>query len=157
MKVVPLPAGSPTPVRHDIADREDVDVLVRSFYRLAAQDDLLGPVFAAAGVDWPSHIDRLTDFWCWQLLGQAGYGRNPLRAHASAHARTPFSPAHHQRWESLFCDTVDEHFAGPVADAAKVRGLKMSRALARLLDGASAPGDEPVRQVEAVLSRRPSA
>ena len=26
-------------------------------------DDVLGPVFAAARVDWPSHIARLTNFW----------------------------------------------------------------------------------------------
>lgn len=143
MKVVPLPPGAPEPVRHDLSDRDDIERLVRDFYRLAAQDDLLGPVFAAAEVDWPTHLDRLTDFWCWQLLGHEGYRRNPLRAHESAHTITPFTPAHHQRWEELFCDTVDAQAVGPVAEAAKVRGLKMSRALARLLAGQAGSGSEP--------------
>ena len=39
------------------------------------------------------------------------------------------------------------------AEAAKVRGLKMSRALARLLEGRSGAGDEPV---EALLLSRPA-
>jgi len=38
--------------RHDIADRDDVELLVRNFYRAAAMDDLLGPVFESAQIDW---------------------------------------------------------------------------------------------------------
>ena len=34
--------------RTDLADRADVESLVRDFYRQAAMDDLLGPVFEAA-------------------------------------------------------------------------------------------------------------
>ena len=56
--------------RADLRSRDDVARLVRSFYRDAAMDDRLGPIFSAARVDWPAHIDRLTDFWCWQLLGE---------------------------------------------------------------------------------------
>jgi len=36
--------------RDDIVDRHDIEVLVRNFYRDAAMDDLLGPVFEAARV-----------------------------------------------------------------------------------------------------------
>jgi hypothetical protein len=46
----------------DLCDRTDVARLVRSFYRRAATDDVLGPVFTAAGVDWPAHIAKLVDF-----------------------------------------------------------------------------------------------
>ncbi len=77
--------------RHDLVDRDDIDLLVRSFYRYAAMDELLGPIFAEAGVDWPSHIEALTDFWAWQLCGERGYDANPLRAHEPVHARTPFA------------------------------------------------------------------
>ena len=68
----------------DLETRGDIERLVRDFYRQAAMDDVLGPVFAAAHVDWPSHIGTLTDFWAWQLLGEPGYDGNPLRAHDPA-------------------------------------------------------------------------
>ncbi len=45
-------------------------------------------------MDWPSHIETLTDFWAWQLLGERGYETNPLRAHEPVHARAtePIQP-----------------------------------------------------------------
>ena len=137
----------------DIETRADVERLVRDFYRAAAMDDLLGPVFAAAHVDWPHHIATLTDFWAWQLFGERGYAGNPLRAHEPVHARTPFTPAHYDRWLSLFVETVDERFAGPVAELAQDRARKMARALQRLLDGRSAPGGTPLTPI---LTRRPA-
>lgn len=137
---------------HDLADRADVERLVRTFYRAAAMDDVLGPVFAAARVDWPEHISKLTDFWMWQLFGARGYEGNPLRAHAPVHARTPFGPEHYARWLALFTETVDELFAGPVADAAKDRARRMAHALERLLHGESGSGDVAV---QATVVRRP--
>ncbi len=139
--------------RHDLVERDDVELLVRSFYRYAAMDELLGPIFASAGVDWPSHIETLTDFWAWQLLGERGYDANPLRAHEPVHARTPFGQQHYDRWLELFHSTVDEHFVGPTADVAKVRGAKMIAALQRLLSGSHAPATEPVQALWAVRAK----
>ena len=139
--------------RHDLVDRADIDVLVRSFYRYAAMDELLGPIFASAGVDWPSHIETLTDFWAWQLLGERGYDANPLRAHEPVHARTPFRQEHYDRWIELFHSTIDEHFVGTTADVAKTRGAKMISALQRLLSGSHAPATEPIQPLWAVDSR----
>lgn len=123
--------------RTDLNDRDDIEVLVRSFYRYAAMDEILGPVFSAAGVDWPSHIDTITDFWSWQLLGRPGYEGNPLRAHLPAHAKTPFSDAHFDRWLDLFTSTVDEQFVGVIANTAKGRAAKMASALRRILAGSA--------------------
>jgi hemoglobin len=115
-------------------------------------DDRLGPVFAAAGVDWPSHIDRLTDFWSWQLLGERDYAGNPLRAHQPVHVATPFTEAHFERWLELFTGTVDDHFRGPTADLAKARATKMATALRRLLAGGSGEAESSVPGV--VLAAR---
>jgi hemoglobin len=134
--------------RHDLATRADVALLVQTFYRAAAMDDLLGPVFAAAGIDWPQHLATVTDFWMWQLFGVRGYEGNPLRAHEPAHDTTPFTDAHFSRWLSLFQETVDEHFDGPVADLAKARAAKMAQALARLLRGESGPGDVAIEVLQ---------
>lgn len=122
--------------RTDISTRDDVELLVRSFYRYAAMDVLLGPIFETAAVDWPSHIDTLTEFWEWQLLGRPGYEGNPLRAHEPVHAVTPFADEHFERWLELFSGTIDEHFVGPTAEVAKGRAQKMANAMRRLLRGA---------------------
>ena len=137
--------------RRDITSRNDVDVLVRAFYRQVAMDDVLGPVFEAVPVDWSVHIPKLVDFWAWQLLGVPGYEGNPLLAHTPVHASTPFRPAHYERWLELFETTVVDLFEGPVADVAVHRARKMAAALARLLDGAHGRGDAPT---EPVIGRR---
>jgi hemoglobin len=131
--------------RKDIVDRDDIERLVRNFYRDAAMDDLLGPVFESARVNWNAHIATLIDFWCWQLLGEPGYEGHPLRAHEPIHARTPLSKAHYERWVAMFCETVDTSFHGPRAEIAKIRGRKMASAMERLLSGVSADGDAPIQ------------
>lgn len=130
--------------RTDIVDRDDIELVVRNFYRDAAMDDVLGPVFEAANVNWNAHIATLIDFWAWQLLGEARYDGQPLLAHESVHARTPLSHAHYQRWVELFCETIDVAFRGPSAEVAKGRGRKMASAMERLLSGVSASGSEPI-------------
>ncbi len=130
--------------RRDLAGREDVATLVVAFYRYAAMDELLGPVFAEAHVDWPEHIETLTDFWAWQLFGERGYTGNPLRAHESVHAVTPFTDAHFDRWLDLFTSTLDELFAGPTVEVAKGRAAKMASAMRRLLRGRHGAASEPL-------------
>lgn len=129
--------------RPDIVDEHDVERFVRDFYRQAAMDDVLGPVFEAAQVNWKTHVDTLIEFWSWQLFGEPGYVGNPLRAHEPVHGRTPFTPAHYERWLELFIDTIDGLFAGPRAELAKGRARKMAAAMERLLAGVSAPGATP--------------
>jgi hemoglobin len=126
--------GAPAAVTADIQTVDDVADLVREFYRWVAMDDLLGPVFESAQVDWGRHIETLTRFWAGQLLGAPGYDGHPLRAHEGVHAVHPFQPAHFARWLDLFTMTVESRFAGPVADLAVHRGRKMAQALGRILD-----------------------
>lgn len=130
--------------RPDITTRDDIRQFVVAFYRDVAMDDVLGPIFAAAHVDWSAHIPKLVDFWAWQLLGEPGYERNPLRAHEPVHARTPFGDVHYQRWLDLFDATLDGLFAGPTARVAKRRARRMASAMRRLLDGHSTGGERPV-------------
>jgi len=130
--------------RPDVATRRDVELLVRTFYRAAAMDEILGPVFQAAHVDWPEHLAVVSEFWMDQLFGTGRYGGNPLRAHGPVDRRTPLTTAHFDRWLQLFDETVDELFDGPVADRAKARAATMARAIQRLLRGRPDPGSSPI-------------
>jgi hemoglobin len=140
-------ATRPDAARPDLDSRERIADMVRDFYRQVAMDDLLGPVFAGAHVDWSAHIPKLVDFWAWQLLGTRGYEGNPLRAHEPVHARSPFGPELYERWLDLFEATVDAGYAGPVAEAAKGRARRMAGALARLLDGVHGPGSASLEPI----------
>lgn len=146
-------AAERSTITSDLDDRERISRFVRDFYRDVAQDDLLGPIFAGAHVDWPSHLDKLTDFWAWQLLGEPGYEGNPLRAHEPIDAMRPFTDEHFQRWLDLFTETVDLNYRGPQAELAKHRAHLMARALRRLLRGVSERGDVAIRPV---LAPRPA-
>lgn len=127
-------AGLEAPTR-DIEGVEDLEELVRRFYADVAMDDVLGPVFRDAGVDWSAHIPKLVDFWTWQLLGERVYEGQPMRAHEAAHRRTPFTDRHYERWLHLFTTTVDDRFVGPVADLAKARAVRIASSMRRLLAG----------------------
>jgi hemoglobin len=129
----PLPPA-PTTGR-DIEDVADLEDLVRGFYRDVAMDDVLGPVFRAAGVDWSAHIPKLVDFWTWQLFGERVYTGQPMQAHVTAHRRTPFTERHYERWLELFTAAVDDRFRGPVAEQAKARAGKVASSMRRLLGG----------------------
>jgi len=111
----------PAPTR-DLDTPEEIAEMVRRFYADVAQDDLLGPMFNdVARVDWAEHLPKLTAFWCRALLGLPGYSGNPFRAHALVHAQRSFTPAHFERWLSLFHDTVELGWVGP--SAARALGL----------------------------------
>ncbi len=122
----------------DLADDEDIEQLVREFYRRAAVDDVLGPVFAAAEVDWVAHIPRVTQFWSWQLMGGRRYDGRPLRSHERVNDLVPFTDEHYDRWLELFTETLHERWSGPVADRADERARRMARSMRRVLAG----GDE---------------
>lgn len=116
----------------DLTERADVERLVIAFYRDAAVDELLGPIFAAVRVDWSVHIPTLVDFWTWQLLGERAYDGHPMRAHEHANDLVPFTDAHYERWLELFDATVDELFEGPTAELAHHRAHKIAAAMRHL-------------------------
>ena len=98
----------------DIETREDIRQLVEIFYDKARIDDRLGGVFAAAVEDdlWPAHFEQVTDFWNSALFNAGTYRGNTF----AKHANLPIEKMHFDRWLALFAETVNEHFAGPVAD-----------------------------------------
>jgi hemoglobin len=109
-------------------DDDQIPEMVRRFYADVAQDDLLGPVFNdVAQVDWGEHLVKLTAFWRRALLGQPGYSGNPFRAHALIHARQPFTRDHFDRWLSLFHETIELGWSGPLADRAHALAEQVAR------------------------------
>jgi hemoglobin len=125
-----------TATRGDLDTRGAIHDLVVRFYREIAFDDLLGPVFEdTAEVDWTTHIPHLIDYWARVLLREPGYDGYILRAHQRVHHLDPFALEHFDRWYSLFVETVDAEWAGPVAERAKEHAARIAQMLAHRVAG----------------------
>jgi len=61
-------------------------------------------------------------------LGHPGYSGNPFRAHAEVHAQRSFTPAHFERWLTLFHETLLLGWTGPNA----IRAGELADSVARV-------------------------
>lgn len=117
---------APHEVKKDIQNRNDIGLLVRTFYNKAREDNLLSPVFnkkISTEDQWEQHFIKMTDFWETVLFATQAYRGNPFPMHFNI----GITPDHFERWVSLFHQTVNEHFSGIKAEEVKERIEKMRR------------------------------
>ena len=115
-------------VKRELKDRVSISLLVNTFYAKVRADETLGPIFNHIIHDWPSHLQKLTDFWERTLLSHKVYKGNPLAAHNKVDMEmdNSITMAHFGRWLQLWFSTIDENFEGEKATLAKDRARKMS-------------------------------
>lgn len=107
----------------DITSREDIRVLVDSFYANVREHELIGPVFnGVIGDQWALHLEKMYRFWETVLLGEKTYFGSPFPPHATL----PVEQQHFAAWLNLWYKTIDELFAGEKAGEAKWRADKMA-------------------------------
>ncbi len=118
-------------MKTDIQNREDVALLVKSFYTKVRANQLLGPIFNEAIKDWDSHFDRLTSFWETSLFMSRKlaekYSGDPLEAHLKIDKtnNNTITEYHFGIWLNLWFETIQELFKGENAEKAKQRARKM--------------------------------
>jgi len=114
-----------------LANREDIYLLVTSFYKKIRKDPVLGPIFNSIIVDWESHFEVLTDFWESQLLVRRTYLGNPIEVHQQVDSKMnhTITSEHFGLWMNLWFETLDELFTGELVWIAKNRAQKMSTML----------------------------
>ncbi len=109
--------------KKDIESREDIELMVNSFYDKVSNDELLSYVFNDyAKVHWKSHLPKMYRFWETMIFGEQSYKGNPFQAHLSL----PVEKAHFDRWVALFVENMDEHFQGAVAEHTKLRAKSIA-------------------------------
>ncbi|WP_298494753.1 group III truncated hemoglobin [uncultured Algibacter sp.] len=117
--------------KKDIKTREDVYLLVSSFYKKVREDSVLGPFFNNLIKDWDAHIDRLTTFWETSLFMtrklEHKYQGDPLEAHIKVDKENnnSITELHFGLWLNLWFETIEELFEGEIAENAKRRARKM--------------------------------
>lgn len=113
----------------NLTNRDDVSLLVNTFYRKIRANELLGPIFNAhiAEHEWPAHLEKLTDFWETKIFGIPKFKGNPTLKHTRVdqNLNNTIAPKHFEEWLRLWFETIDELFEGSLAERAKNAARKM--------------------------------
>ena len=118
-------------MKHDIKNREDVFLLVSSFYTKVRSNQKIGYFFNKTIEDWPAHLEKLTDFWETNLFLVSKFRGNPMKAHKEVDAKFDHSveQKHFGEWLNMWYETIDELFEGDRANIAKNRARNMAHNL----------------------------
>lgn len=118
-------------MKNDIQNREDVYLLVSSFYTRVRANEEIGHFFNEIIEDWPSHLEKLTDFWETNLFLVSKFRGNPMRAHKEVdqHFSNSIEQKHFGEWLNMWYQTIDELFEGDRANIAKNRARNMAHNL----------------------------
>lgn len=114
-------------MKKDIANRDDIILLVNSFYEKVKKDQVIGYIFNdVAKVNWEKHLPVMYDFWENVIFFTGSYTGNPMTAHKQLHQKVPLNAEHFQEWIKLFTQTVDELFEGDKAELTKQRAISIA-------------------------------
>jgi hemoglobin len=128
----------------DISTREDCAALVRAFYTRALTDEVIGFLFTdVAQLDLEHHLPRITRFWETVLLGARTYGGGAFSPHIALNAQVPLRRGHFERWLWLWQGTVDELYAGAVADEAKRHAARVANAFHARIEAINTQQPDP--------------
>jgi hemoglobin len=103
-----------------IENKQDVSLLVNTFYDKVLRNDELKPFFAQ--LDFKMHLPKMIHFWSFVLIDEPGYSTNVT----DKHMQMPIKQEHFDIWLGLFNATVDELFEGEKADIAKQRAFTIA-------------------------------
>ncbi len=114
-------------MKKDIENREDIILLVNTFYDKVKPDETIGYFFnRVVDVDWEKHLPVMYNFWENIIFHTGGYSGNPMKLHMDLHQRSSMKKEHFNRWIHLFNETVDELFEGEKAEQARQRALSIA-------------------------------
>ena len=103
----------------ELENREDIKLLIDTFYKKILIDDKIGFFFTKViKLDWSKHIPIMYDFWETTLLGVAKYKGNPMLKHIELNAMEAIKAEHFERWISIWKETIQENFVGEISEQA---------------------------------------
>ena len=114
-------------MKRDIQTKDDIRLIVDSFYDKVKLDDMIGFFFKdIVHVNWEQHLPVMYNFWENVVFQSGTYSGNPMATHTRIHQLSPMNEQHFKRWVQLFTETVDEHFGGNNAELIKQRALSIA-------------------------------
>ncbi len=115
----------------NLETREDIELLVNSFYLKVQKDETIGYFFNdIAKVNWNLHLPKMYNFWETLLFGKASYKGNPMAVHYPINDEVAMEKFHFEHWLKLWTETVNELFSGEIADMAIYKAKNISQLMA---------------------------
>ncbi|WP_409417503.1 group III truncated hemoglobin [Flavobacterium sp. PS2] len=115
-------------MKKQIENREDISLLVNTFYTKIRANTEIGFYFNDMIKDWDEHLEKLTDFWETNLFAVKKYKGNPIEAHNKVDDYFNHQISSHEFgiWLNVWFETLDELYEGENVDTLKRRARKMS-------------------------------
>lgn len=106
----------------DIENRDDIILMVNSFYVIVRKNERLGFLFDdTANVNWKTHLPKMYDFWESILFDKAIFNGNPMGAHIKLNNLEALKSEDFDTWLMLFKENIDKQFKGITTEKAKQR------------------------------------
>jgi hemoglobin len=122
-------------MKHDIQTRDDLFLLVKTFYEKLFADELLQTIFIdVAKIKLEEHLPILVDFWDSILLDGDTYRRNQMEKHTELNKKFRLEKQHFDQWIFLWNQTIDELFIGEKAEHAKFRAKSIADIMSYKMD-----------------------
>ena len=103
------------PEKKDIRNKEDIELMIRSFYASLLTNESIKPVFA--NTDFEKHMPHMIAFWSFVLLDEEGYKTNVF----DKHVNLGIKEEHFEIWLDHFEKNIDSLFEGEKTELAKLR------------------------------------
>ncbi len=115
---------------NDIQNREDISVLINSFYLKVMTDPIIGHFFTETNFSLETHIPVMISFWESILFKVPSYSGNPMIKHIALNKIFRMQEQHFATWLVLWESNLHSHFTGPIAQEAIIR----ARSIAQIME-----------------------
>lgn len=124
-------------MKKDIQNRDDIYLLVKTFYVKLMNDEVMCHFFEEFKnpIHLEEHLQTLVDFWSNILFYTGEYRKNAMQPHLDLQQQKPFEIIHFKHWLSSFNASVDELFQGQMAHTAKSRALSIATVMQIKISG----------------------
>lgn len=124
----------------NLETREDIELLVNTFYSKVVVDDTIGYFFKdIIDVNWDTHLPKMYSFWESILFGQMTYKGNPMQKHFPINQMEAMEKKHFERWLQLWKNTIEENFEGENASVAITKSENIANLMAYKMEMARKP------------------
>ena len=114
-----------------LESREDIELLVNSFYAKVVKDETIGFFFKdVVNVNWDKHLPKMYTFWETILFGQMSYKGNPMQMHFPINEIKAMEKHHFAKWLELWKKTIEENFEGENASSAITKSENIANLMA---------------------------
>lgn len=114
-------------MKPDISNKNDIKMVIRSFYERVKTDEAIGIFFSEVVViNWETHLKKMCAFWENVLFYTGEYEGNPIVTHRQINQHYDTQPVHFQKWIQLFNETIDASFAGENAEKMKAHAKSIA-------------------------------